>query len=130
MAVAPRHYGLGPYGLQRYGTYPAALWAVAGATQISFSLGAAANRVLAAAGATQISFIPAALPTRIIQPMAATQISFSLWARPNCILTFFAATQISFSLQGALVKTWQQVGPCETGTWQQDLPPWTERQAA
>jgi len=129
MAVAPRHYGLGPYGLQRYGTYPAALWVAHAATQIQFGLAAKPSRLSVANAATQISFSLAALPTRIRTPLAQAQIAFAVQARPNRILTYAGATQINFAVQGELVMTWRQVDPCETGVWQQQLPPWTQRAA-
>lgn len=130
MATGPRPYGIGTYGTGRYAIYSDGLMVVGGATSISLLPQAKVNYTAVSAAAASIGFVVDALPTVIAVPMAATQIRFSLRGIAALVFNEGAATQISFSLQGGLVETWQQVGPCATGGWQQQLPPWTERIAA
>ena len=133
--MASRPYGTGPYGTGRYGVGSGTNFEVAGATQIAFSVTVKPAVVYVVGGATGIALLPQAMAARIWSPMAATQIAFSTkWVGALRITTAAAQTQISFSVQGELVKTWQDPTPCyvpcETGTWGQEYPPWTERAAA
>ena len=94
----PRGYGTGPYGLGPYGPWVAHIH-VPGA-------------------ATSIRFVPAAKTTMLwINQGMATSIQFAPLAWPTMVWERGAVTRIEFRVQGALVKTWQEVDPCKTGEW-------------
>jgi hypothetical protein len=104
----------GPYGLGPYGVGPYSVGNVVdlrAATAISFSLSVKLAVTLALAGTTSITFHPVARMQRIVQP-------------------FGGATRIVFSVQGEFADSWAALDACETGTWTQEFPPWTERAAA
>ena len=94
----PRGYGMGPYGLGPYGPW--------------------AEHVHEPGAATSIRFVPAAKPTMVfVANAAATSIRFAPMAWPAMVWDRGAVTRIEFRLQGALVHTWQDVGPCKVGEW-------------
>lgn len=114
--MAGRGYGLGTYGTGRYGV---------GAGAMVYAVGAA----------TSITLQPQGFAARIWSPITSTRIRFrAKGVNPQRVRAIPAATQIAFSVQGELVKTWQDPGPCfvpcEAGTWTQTFPPWTVREAA
>jgi len=131
--MASRAYGIGAYGTGRYGVGSATDQYVGAATSITLPVSARPTAIRAAGGATGITLAPYASPTRIWMPVAATQIRFALKSTSGLTRQVGGQTQIAFALQGRLVKTWldgPSATPCEAGTWTQDWPPWTIRQAA
>lgn len=129
--MASRAFGTGSYGTGRYGVGSGTNYEVAAQSQIAFAVTVKPTGIYAAGGLTGISFAPQAFAARLWSPAAATQILFAVkWTNPQRVVRALGQTQIAFSVQGELVATWTLEGPCEAGTWQQDLPPWLERQAA
>jgi hypothetical protein len=129
--MAGRAYGLGPYGTGRYGVGAAAVYDVAGAASIAFAVKSVPNASYGVAAATSIQLAVSAKAALT----SATQIAFRVQCSgPLRVITAGATgIVISFSVQGMLVRTWVDdpaVAPCQPGTWTQDMPPWTIRQAA
>jgi len=132
--VAGRAYGLGTYGTGRYGVGAGANFEVAAQASITLAPAAEPSMVYAVGAATSITLQPQGFAARIWSPITSTRIRFRVKTRAYVVHEVTGATQISFSVQGELVKTWQDPGPCfvpcETGTWTQEFPPWVVRELA